>query len=461
MTEIEQTPAPATEPTSTSPAGNSRRRKLALGVLVFLGSLMLCVAIFATWVDRVALDSTAWSDTSTKALQQPAVQTALSEYLVDQLYTNVDVPAALSQALPPRLQPLAGPIAVGAEPYIQRAVAAGLARPRVVELWRLANLRAHTQLMRILNGGSGPFSTANGTVSVDLSPIVGNLSSTLSQRTSGAVTLPAGTGNIVLLQSDQLSAAQSGVKFLRLASIPLGLLGLAVFAIAVAISHDRRKTLRAIAIGILAAAVVLIFVRRVVGNELIDSLTTLPQNREAGQAIWWVATERLGAANLTTVIVGLLLLIGTWFAGPGHRAVSARKNLTPYLREPAIAYGTYAGIVLVLLAWAPVPAASDPVVAPILIILGAIGIEALRRLAVRDFPDHTERDLGHRMHEHLTHAWSSAQNRGQHAPPPAVATSAAAGRYADLERLASLHDRGVLSDAEFDTEKSAVLATHS
>ena len=186
---------------------------------------MLCVAIFATWVDRVALDSSAWSDTSTKALQQPAVQTAVSEYLVDQLYTNVDVPAALSQALPPRLQPLAGPVAVGAEPYIQRAVAAGLARPRVVELWRVANLRAHDQLMTILNGGSGPLSTAGGTVSIDLSPIVGNLSSTLSQRTGGAVTLPPGTGQIVLLKSDQLSAAQSGVKLLRLASIPLALLG--------------------------------------------------------------------------------------------------------------------------------------------------------------------------------------------------------------------------------------------
>ena len=38
-----------------------------------------------------------------------------------------------------------------------------------------------------------------------------------------------------------------------------------------------------------------------------------------------------------------------------------------------------------------------------------------------------------------------------------MATSAAADRYADLERLASLHDEGILSDAEFDAEKSAVL----
>jgi hypothetical protein len=448
MTDISQTPAaPTPEPPRASEIRNTPRRKLAVGGLVFLGSLMLCVAIFATWVDRVALDSSAWSDTSTKALQQPAVRTAVSEYLVDQLYTNVDVPAALSQALPPRLQPLAGPVAVGAEPYIQRAVAAGLARPRVVELWRVANLRAHDRLMTILNGGSGPLSTANGTVSIDLSPIVGNLASTLTERTGGAVTLPPSTGKIVLLKSDQLSAAQSGVKLLRLASIPLALLGLGVLAIAVGISRDRRRTLRAVAIGVLAAGVVLILIRRVVGDALIDSLTTLPQNRDAGHAIWWVATERLGAANLTTVCVGLLLLVGTWFAGPGRRATTSRRNLTPYLRDPAVAYGSYAAIILVLLVWAPVPAASDPITASILIVLGAIGVEALRRLVIREFPDVTERDLGHRLH-----TWASA--RGQTSDDPA---GEPAGRYADLERLATLHEKGVLTDAEFAHEKATLL----
>jgi putative oligomerization/nucleic acid binding protein len=33
----------------------------------------------------------------------------------------------------------------------------------------------------------------------------------------------------------------------------------------------------------------------------------------------------------------------------------------------------------------------------------------------------------------------------------------ASDRYSDLERLATLHDRGVLNDAEFAAEKSALL----
>src|SRR5205807_1213393 len=174
-----------------------------------------------------------------------------------------------------------------------------------------------------------------------------------------------------------------------LLSLPLALASLALLALAVALSRDRRKTLRSIAWGLLAAGFVLVFIRRVVGDVLINSLTSLPQNRDAGHAIWWVATERLGAANLTVITLGVLLLLGTWFAGPGRRATTVRRDIAPYLRDPAIAFGSYAAIVVLLLVWAPVPAASDPVIATILIALGALGLEALRRLVIREFPDRT------------------------------------------------------------------------
>src|SRR5436305_13493718 len=89
-------PAPTvTAGTLPHATGNTRRRRLAVGSLVFLGSLMLCVAIFATWVDRAALDPSTWSDTSTKALRQPAVRTELAEYLGDQVHTLGDARAAV------------------------------------------------------------------------------------------------------------------------------------------------------------------------------------------------------------------------------------------------------------------------------------------------------------------------------------------------------------------------------
>jgi hypothetical protein len=322
--------APKAPPLGTVEAGsrgaNSRRRKFGLGLLIVLASLMLGVSVLAIWADRVFLDSTTWADTSAAALQEPQVQTALSAYLVDQIYANVDVPQALAQALPARVKPLAGPLAVAGQPYVERAVAAGLGRPRVVELWREASLRAHTALLKILDGGSGPLSTANGTVAIDLRPLVGQISSTLTSRTNGAVTLPPDAGRIVLLQSDQLSAAQKAVKLMRLLALPLLLLALAVFALAVYLSRARRSTLRAVAFGMLGVGLVLVVIRRVLGDYFINSLTTLPDVRAAASVTWYMATERLASANITLCSVALLLPLGTWLAGPRRQSPTAHTR---------------------------------------------------------------------------------------------------------------------------------------
>src|SRR5690349_9953875 len=175
-------------------SGNSRRRKTVIAVLVAVGSLVLGVAVLATWIDRVFLDSGTWADTSASALQQPAVRTALSEYVVDQVYANVDVPGQLARVLPAQARGLAGPVAVAGEPYAQRAIAAGLARPGVVALWRDSNVRAHAQLMRILDGGSGPFTTGNGEVALDVRPLVNQLASSLADRTNRTIALPPDAG---------------------------------------------------------------------------------------------------------------------------------------------------------------------------------------------------------------------------------------------------------------------------
>ncbi len=51
--------------------------------------------------------------------------------MVDELYTNVDVQAELAAALPPRLQPLAGPAAAGLRQLTDRLANEALQRPRV------------------------------------------------------------------------------------------------------------------------------------------------------------------------------------------------------------------------------------------------------------------------------------------------------------------------------------------
>src|SRR3954469_16339760 len=97
------------------------RHRIAIRVLVILASLLAFLAIFTSWIDRQALDTDQWVDTSGKMLEDKAISDALATYAVDQLYANVDVAANLKKRLPPDLQPIASPAAAGIREFATTA----------------------------------------------------------------------------------------------------------------------------------------------------------------------------------------------------------------------------------------------------------------------------------------------------------------------------------------------------
>ncbi|MGE5688939.1 MAG: hypothetical protein ACM33B_00125, partial [Pseudomonadota bacterium] len=98
-------PAPSTERLSP------RTRSILVWGLMGLGALILLVGSLTVWVKRQAVDTDSWVNTSSQLLEDDDVRQALSVYIVDQLYQNVDVQARLEQRLPPNLEGLSGPLA--------------------------------------------------------------------------------------------------------------------------------------------------------------------------------------------------------------------------------------------------------------------------------------------------------------------------------------------------------------
>ena len=90
-----------------------RAHRFLVPVLLVLATIFGIAATFAVWVNRQALNTSNWSSTSSKMLEDKQVQTALSAYLVHELFSNVNVSADLQKVLPKQLQPLAGPAAAG------------------------------------------------------------------------------------------------------------------------------------------------------------------------------------------------------------------------------------------------------------------------------------------------------------------------------------------------------------
>src|SRR3954454_5709458 len=153
-----------------APAQTSKRKTHRVGasVLVALGTLAAFLAVVALWVNRQVMDTDNWTDASSQMLQDKAIRTALSGYMVDQLYANVDVAAEIRTALPPRAQPLAGPAAGAVRSLAERGADELLQRPRVQGLWEQSNRAAHATFLKIVKGGGEGVSTDNGVVKLDL-----------------------------------------------------------------------------------------------------------------------------------------------------------------------------------------------------------------------------------------------------------------------------------------------------
>ena len=90
-----------------------RRHRVLIGTLFVLATIIGIVAVLAVWANRQALNTDNWTNTSSQVLANKQVQSALSAYMVGQLFSSGVVEAQVKSALPPRLDGLAGPITGG------------------------------------------------------------------------------------------------------------------------------------------------------------------------------------------------------------------------------------------------------------------------------------------------------------------------------------------------------------
>ena len=312
-----------------------RHRRLAL-VLVVLGCIVAFVAMFSVWVNRQVLNTDNWTATSSQLLEQKVIRDQVAGFLVDQLYENVDVEAEIRNALPPRAQPLAGPAAGALRTFAERAARELLARPRAQLAWEGANRNAHELLLRVLDGGGSVVSTNGGVVVLDLKSLLEETQARIGIGGRVAARLPDDAAEITILRSDQLAAAQDGLKILRPLPIVLVSLSLLLFAIALIISPGwRRKAVRAYGIGFIAAGALGLAAIAILSDTVVGSLAKTEAAEPAIEATMTIGTSLLHEIAVSTIGYGVLMWLGALLAGPTTRrhrdpalpgAVSARAG---------------------------------------------------------------------------------------------------------------------------------------
>ena len=430
------------------------RRRLPT-VLVVIASVFAVLSIFALWANRQLLDTDNWVETSSELLEDDEVKEQLSIFLVDQLYANVDVQARLREALPPRADVLAGPAASGLRGVLENAVDEILGRPRAQSAWEGINRATHATFLRVVEDEGDVVSTGDGDVVLDLKAFLeqtqerAGIGGRLEER------IPEDAGQLKIMDSDELELAQDVVGSMKAIAVVLLILTFGLYALAIYLARDRRRqVLRAAGVGLVLAGAVVLVGRSLAGGALVDSLVDADSVRPAVENTWDIATSLLVEAASAAILYGVVAVLAAWLAGPTALAVSTRRGLAPYLREPRYAWGGYALIALLLIAWGPTPAMRRPLSALLLLAFLAIGVEALRRQTAREHPAATIEDASRRMHERLTAARGRVSR-----PRRGAANGGSDAKLDEIERLVSLRDAGALDQSEFDREKERILGS--
>ena len=414
-----------------APARRGFLRAAGAEILIVLGVVLTIISLLANYVQNEFLDTQNFRALSSQLIASPTIRDQIGATIVEQTYARVDVEAQLASALPSSLQGLAGPIAGASREVAGRAVDSALERPGVQTLFVNATGVTQAAFVRLLDGDTRLVDSSNGALVLDLSPLVSRIGDRFALVSKVASVAPAGTAQITLLESDKLKTAQDATSLLRSIAnwiwLPTALLWAGAILLA---GGSRRRVVREIMLGLVVVGLGVLAIRAEVERYVVDNVVAADSVRPAAREAVQILTAQLTSAAWVTFFVGFVGFLGVWLTGPARGATALRRASARYAARPAVAWGVFAGLALLLVWW-------DPFVTQrnlwIVLVLGAVGFEVLRRI--------TERE-------------PAAGPGGGRTRFLFARGDGAAG---ELERFARLHADGSLTDAEFAAAKARLL----
>ena len=330
-----------------------RVRRSVVAVLVALSCLLVLLSTTEVWAHRTLLNTPAFVGTVAPVFQDPAVASAVATRATDELFTELHLQARLRAALPPKARVAAVPVTNATKGFVAGELTKVLTSAQFQAIWTAALTATHHQLVAVLRGqGTAAVSTSGGYIVINTVPLVNQALAKVSGLASDltgkpvtlpaitsidppqqavtklsdalGVTLPASFGQITLVKSADLAAIQKGVKAFDRLTLVLPLITIALIALSLWLSVNRRRTALQLAAGV---ALLMIIERRVVIHEQ-GALASNAHNPQVAQSVlgdllhgYFVLTGWVLGAALAVLVIAVL-------AGPYRWAAATRSQVT-------------------------------------------------------------------------------------------------------------------------------------
>jgi hypothetical protein len=302
------------------------RRTAAL--LVIAASLVTPLALTAVWLRGEVLNTHRYVTTVTPLARNDAIVSAVADEITTALLAQVNVSDVAKDILPGALGGIAPTLERSVHAYVQKLVERSLRTKQFQQLWVLANTQAHKALVAELDHKPSALLSPDGSINIDLSNAV-----VVAQQALAAAGIHA-FDNVqpALLQPKFQIARASSINKLRDATRTLKTLSVALpvavgvlFALAFALTNDRRRTLRLAGIWLaLAGAAGLVgvvagrtyYLHDVVGPDVPAAAANAFYDTVLSGLRFWLKLQCL---------VGLGIFGAALLAGPSRAAVRIRS----------------------------------------------------------------------------------------------------------------------------------------
>jgi hypothetical protein len=292
----------------------------AIGVLLLLvvASVAFTGYVAVRWMEKEVLNTNHWIAMVGPLPKEPVVSDALGKYIGLQVFDQPSVESRITEALPPRADFLAGPLAGQLQTVTVTASQRLVASDAFQSIWEGANRVAMNRLLATARGQTPPLQArVNERFDVNLSEAGGNLRGALGKVSTAIPALQPASQKAIDLSTDLKARPTKVHQAIRTADTLYAVLPLVVvaaFLAALAMSHRRRRTI------ILAAtlAIVLLLVELIAlkwfRGYAIDQVRKA-ENVPAISHVYDVVTAGLRNAFIQALVVSGVLLALAWVSG--------------------------------------------------------------------------------------------------------------------------------------------------
>ncbi|HEY5805753.1 MAG TPA: hypothetical protein VIS56_00005 [Candidatus Saccharimonadales bacterium] len=311
-------------------------RAVTAGVCVAIAVVSLVGAVLTRYVQRNVLDTNGYLAIIGPLPEDPQVSAALAKFTTEKIFDATNAEASIKEFLPPRLAPLANPLAEALERRFNQTANNFVQSDTFNSIWTTANRALQKGVLRVAESKEGEGKLA-ALGSLDLSRLASAIKERIGSDTAITPEQQEKAATIRVDLKQRVDRLRTNVRIINNGAYVLPYLALSFLVAAVAIGYNRRRVILAIGITMMILGVAMLVTFKVASGGVLGDIADATY-KSAAQVIYEAFYNDLRSRIVLIIISGAVVALLALLAGPYRWAAWLRnklalpkfRNIAPY-----------------------------------------------------------------------------------------------------------------------------------